>query len=141
MFQRIASFRKGFPTHGVIFLDNKSIHRTTLKNRKTRTLSLDSFSYVSSYVNHLDFLFPQSISCPATESLFSRTAGTSQTTDSKKHYLLLPSKLFVSLEHWRALSFWRCIIYKQIILLNPTFIFFYLPEWSDVCHGIVCQRF
>lgn len=60
-------------------------------------------------MNHVDFLFPQGISCPFTESLCCRTAGTWQRTALNKHSFLLPLKLFVFSEHQRAWPFWRCI--------------------------------
>lgn len=35
----VKSFLNNFPACGVIFLDNKSIHRVPFKNRKSKTLS------------------------------------------------------------------------------------------------------
>lgn len=70
----VKSFRNNFPTCGAIFLDNKSIHRVPFKNRKSKTLSSGSFfffSYIPQYMNHLDFLFPQGISCSASQTGFS----------------------------------------------------------------------
>ena len=68
----VKSFLNNFPTCGVIFLDNKSIHRVPFKNRESKTLSsVFFFPYIPQYMNHLDFLFPQGISCSASQNQFS----------------------------------------------------------------------
>lgn len=107
------SFRNNFPTCGVIFLDNKSIHRVPFKNRKSKTLSSDFFFFLHSSVHESlglpvstrHFLFS------LTESLFCRrTAGTWQRTDLNKHSLLcLQSCLYF-------------IASKDIVLLKVQYI-------------------
>lgn len=139
------SFRNNFPTCGVIFLDNKSIHRVPFKNRKSKTLSSDFFSYIPQYMNHLDFLFPQGISCSASQNHFS--VGEQQEPDKELTWI---NSVFCCLQS--CLYF---IASKDIVLLKvhyvqvnsfvkPIFSNCYLSECYGICpwhYGIILKRF
>lgn len=90
-------------------------------------------------MSHSDFLFPRDISCPLTELLFCRTAGTWQRTDLNKHRLGLccvqSCLCFYSIKGHGPSG--RAIIYKQIRLVKPTLSFFiYLSKWCGIYHGM-----
>lgn len=90
-------------------------------------------------MSHSDFLFPRDISCPLTELLFCRTAGTWQRTDLNKHRLglcCIQSRLcFYSIKGHGPSG--RAIIYKQIHLVKPTLSFLiYLSKWCGIYHGM-----
>lgn len=90
------SFRNNFPTWGVIFLDNKSIHRLPFKNRKRKTLSLASPPPLHSSV-HESLELPVStrhFRCSLTDPVFcGRPAGSWPSPDESQLCLVRPLKV------------------------------------------------
>lgn len=138
------SFRNNFPTCGVIFLDNKSIHRVPFKNRKSKTLSSDFFFLHSSVheslglpVSTRHFLFS------LTESLFCRrTAGTWQRTDLSKHGLLcLQSCLYFIASKDRVLLKVHYIWVNSLVKPNShNFLFAKMIRFVPCHYGIISKR-